>query len=973
MSYVSAIEGHAAAARTVAGHDSSHGNTILVPDAELLTTAHYRHVGPDLVLTGHDGREFTIPGYFSTEHHLGLAAPDGESLSADLVDLLAGSLTPGQYAQAQPTNPADSIGKVEKVVGSVTVVRNGVSVALNVGDAVYKSDLIETGTSSTCGIGFPDGSALNLVANTRMALSDYSFDPSSNSNNALFSLVDGTFAFVAGKVAHSGDMKISTPVATMGIRGTTGYGEKGDHTYLFVVVDDYATTHHGAYDLFQLDSNGNILRDQNGLPILLTTVSQTEFVTECSTTSCSTTPMSAAQQDFTQQITSQLFETYMLNNPQPQSNPGGNGSSTPQFNQPDGQRNLELIRIDIPLNINSSNSNNVPTLPPISVLVIPILSSPPLVSSPAGGWTSDTLIEHYLFPTIDATYFTSSKFVVPASGIEANPDLGGAFAISVDANSITVAQFAFSGTFTHTSFNGFEVSDLTENPEISGFSIDPITNLVGLTTADIIFDSNTIWVNWTGLTFQTGTIVKIDLTFDPPLNPSEVSIAQTLDGSLSPITNASTLTVVDGTELVLLGGIENTGVIAVDGAEAPTAIGVNGTVTLSGGGHIELSDSAQNYFIGDGMLNNVDNTISGAGDIGNGSLTLHNEGLIEAQGSHALIIDTGANTIINTGILEANGDSLIVDSPVSGGGNAVIAGGVLEFAAASDNNVSFSGGETGVLALDHSLEFTGHISGFGGSDQIDLGDIAYSAATSLNYAADAGNTGGLMTVSDGGTAANIAMLGSFTASSFALSSDGHGGTLITEAAPTNQTADGDATGGVGANGTITAADTDASNTQTASFTPDGSSYSGNFSLGAVSENDGSVSVDWNFSLANDQIQLGTAQIVNQSYDVSVADAHNPALNVNQTVSVAIGGPGNDNFVFAPGIGAETIANFNPQNDTIQLNGFTDAQSQQQLASLISNDAHGDAVINLGHNDSITLPGMSPAELHAVLQSAVHLH
>ena len=119
----------------------------------------------------------------------------------------------------------------------------------------------------------------------------------------------------------------------------------------------------------------------------------------------------------------------------------------------------------------------------------------------------------------------------------------------------------FNGTFTHTSFNGFEVFDLTENPEISGFSIDPITNLVGLTTADIIFDSSTIWVNWTGLTFQTGTIVKIDLTFDPPLNPSEVSIAQTLDGSLSPITNASTLTVVDGTELVLLGDIETQGLL----------------------------------------------------------------------------------------------------------------------------------------------------------------------------------------------------------------------------------------------------------------------------------------------------------------------------------------------------------------------------------------------------------------------------
>ena len=330
MSYISAIEGHAAAARTVAGHDSTHGNTILVPDAELLTTAHYRHVGPDLVLTGHDGRQFTIPGYFSTEHHLGLAAPDGESLSADLVDLLAGSLAPGQYAQAQPTSAPDPIGKVEKVVGSATIMRNGVSVALNVGDAVYKSDVIETGPSSSVGIGFPDGSALNLVANTRMALSEYSFDPSSNSNNALFSLVDGTFAFVAGKVAHSGDMKISTPVATMGIRGTTGYGEKGDHTYLFVVVDDYGSTQHGAYDLFQVDSNGNLLRDTNGLPILLATVSQTEFVTECSATSCATTPMTAAQLAYAQQIVPQLFETYILNNPsEPHSNPGNNGSSTP--------------------------------------------------------------------------------------------------------------------------------------------------------------------------------------------------------------------------------------------------------------------------------------------------------------------------------------------------------------------------------------------------------------------------------------------------------------------------------------------------------------------------------------------------------------------------------------------------------------------------------------------------------------------
>ncbi|MGB7011744.1 MAG: hypothetical protein WBD97_15265, partial [Pseudolabrys sp.] len=35
------------------------------------------------------------------------------------------------------------------------------------------------------------------------------------------SLTKGTFTFVAGKIAKSGDMKVDTPVATMGIRGTT--------------------------------------------------------------------------------------------------------------------------------------------------------------------------------------------------------------------------------------------------------------------------------------------------------------------------------------------------------------------------------------------------------------------------------------------------------------------------------------------------------------------------------------------------------------------------------------------------------------------------------------------------------------------------------------------------------------------------------------------------------------------------------
>ena len=42
------------------------------------------------------------------------------------------------------------------------------------------------------------------------------------------SLTKGTFTFVAGKIAKTGDMKVDTPVATMGIRGTTPRVEISD-------------------------------------------------------------------------------------------------------------------------------------------------------------------------------------------------------------------------------------------------------------------------------------------------------------------------------------------------------------------------------------------------------------------------------------------------------------------------------------------------------------------------------------------------------------------------------------------------------------------------------------------------------------------------------------------------------------------------------------------------------------------------
>ena len=176
MAYGSSTEGGYGIGASTDHVDASHADRIDIPDAELLFRGHFARSGPDLVLTGQDGHRLVVTGYFTTEKHPDLVAPNGAHLTGDLVDLLAGSPTPGQYAQANTTLPPEAIGKVEKVVGHVTLIHNGVAGPLHVGDPVYKTDIVETAANSSCGIAFPDGTALDLVNNTRMALNEYNYE-----------------------------------------------------------------------------------------------------------------------------------------------------------------------------------------------------------------------------------------------------------------------------------------------------------------------------------------------------------------------------------------------------------------------------------------------------------------------------------------------------------------------------------------------------------------------------------------------------------------------------------------------------------------------------------------------------------------------------------------------------------------------------------------------------------------------------
>ena len=278
--------------------------------------------------------------------------------------------------------------------------------------------------------------------------------------------------------------------------------------------------------------------------------------------------------------------------------------------------------------------------------------------------------------------------------------------------------------------------------------------------------------------------------------------------------NTGTLTINDGALLPLSGIITNTGTIALDstGDEAQLELIQNG-ITLQGGGQVVLSDSDENLISGTApsvTLTNMDNTISGTGQLGAGQMTLINKGTITAIGTHALVVDTGTNVLTNAGTLEAtgsgglivnsdvansgliwaNGGNITINGAVTGSGSAMISGAAtLELGAESSANVTFGADAAGTLILRDPTGFTGTISGLSSTNHIDLANMSYETASvyGITYSSNTNIT--TLVITGETNTDTISLLGNYTINTaWHLSDDGHGGTIVSEApaSPTSE-------------------------------------------------------------------------------------------------------------------------------------------------------------------------------------------
>ena len=300
-----------------------------------------------------------------------------------------------------------------------------------------------------------------------------------------------------------------------------------------------------------------------------------------------------------------------------------------------------------------------------------------------------------------------------------------------------------------------------------------------------------------------------------------------------------------------------------------------------------------------------------------------------------LAFDPAGDPTPQNNIIDVNGGTFVI----LGGNSAVTieAGATAEIDSAASGQTSYAGnisfaGLTGILQVDQLNELTGQISGITHGDPGQVLDLdGFGAQSADHFSVSAvldGNGDTMLTVTDidagGQPAESVTLAGNYTDDTWAATNDGHGGVNVAD--------------------------------------PPATDLSGNGSVG--------------FLPNDEQITFGQNGEVTYTLDSGTTAG---TTTQNQTTFVAnggavVGGPGNDNFVFQPGMGAGTITNFNPQQDTLTFDHFAEAQTTQELQSLITTDAHGDAMINLGHNDSVTLSGVTTAQLQQAIQSShVLLH
>src|SRR5690349_10070217 len=119
-------------------------------------------------------------------------------------------------AEASAQEQVASVRKIEPA-GTRQQGQDG-PVALAIDSRLFSNDVIETSPKGKLDVAFQDGTSLAVGPDSRVTLDQYLYKPGARAT-AVLGVAKGALRFISGNVQRDG-VRINTPTATIGIRGT---------------------------------------------------------------------------------------------------------------------------------------------------------------------------------------------------------------------------------------------------------------------------------------------------------------------------------------------------------------------------------------------------------------------------------------------------------------------------------------------------------------------------------------------------------------------------------------------------------------------------------------------------------------------------------------------------------------------------------------------------------------------------------
>ena len=308
---------------------------------------------------------------------------------------------------------------------------------------------------------------------------------------------------------------------------------------------------------------------------------------------------------------------------------------------------------------------------------------------------------------------------------------------------------------------------LATNGATLDLSLGTLTNLSGADLAGGVFEADAASIielaNNEAITTDSATIVLNGAGSEIQALDTGTGAQVTLDSTLANIAAGGSLALLDGRNFTATangGAFTDGGVLNLGGVAFAAT-----TLTIAAGGVLEGSGNVSGAVVDAGSVAVSGGTLSFLG-------SLTNSGTMDVSGGMLSLV----GTVTNNGIIDvASGVASSMFGIAGAGTLEVGATGTLtlENGALGGQIVDFLAG-AGTVNLDHPLSFFGAIVGFGGADEIDLTKPTGFTETGYNY------SDGVLTIVDGSsTVASLHFEGNYSTGSFALSSDGHDGMLLT--------------------------------------------------------------------------------------------------------------------------------------------------------------------------------------------------